>query len=180
MQAGDPLPQEQVVRHAYALALRTAVGIVGERDQAGDIAQDVTIDVLRDIRRLRKPESLDAWVHRMTVRRSLRLLKRARRRGMFEAPLSALPFSRDSTTSSAIPERAADHAALREIAKLALEALPEKQRIALALRYVHDLSESEIAEAMECRPGTVGSLLSRARERLRRSPELRAFTDADD
>lgn len=99
---------------------------------------------------------------------------------MFEAPLSALPFSRDSTTSSAIPERAADHAALREIAKLALEALPEKQRIALALRYVHDLSESEIAEAMECRPGTVGSLLSRARERLRRSPELRAFTDADD
>lgn len=49
----------------------------------------------------------------------------------------------------------------------AVEALPPRQRSAVALRYVLGLSTNEAAEAMGCRPGTVKSLLFSARERLR-------------
>jgi RNA polymerase sigma-70 factor (ECF subfamily) len=60
----------------------------------------------------------------------------------------------------------------------ALADLPERQRIALALRYVHDLSEEEVAEALGCRPGTAASLLSRGRELLRQSAALADFAPA--
>ena len=42
-----------------------------------------------------------------------------------------------------------------------------RQRAALTLRYVHDLTDAEIARALRCRPGTVRSLLSRGRDAVR-------------
>jgi RNA polymerase sigma factor (sigma-70 family) len=48
-----------------------------------------------------------------------------------------------------------------------IDRLPYRQRAVLVLRYFEDLSESEIAEVLECRPGTVKSLAARALARLR-------------
>jgi RNA polymerase sigma-70 factor (sigma-E family) len=50
----------------------------------------------------------------------------------------------------------------------AVAALPYRQRAVLVLRYYADLRESEIAEAIGCRPGTVKSLTSRALAALRK------------
>jgi DNA-directed RNA polymerase specialized sigma24 family protein len=50
----------------------------------------------------------------------------------------------------------------------ALSALPERQRVAVVLRYWGDWSESEIARSLDCRPGTVKSLVSRALDELRK------------
>lgn len=49
----------------------------------------------------------------------------------------------------------------------ALAALPVKRRAAIILRYYHDLSEAEIADALGVRPGTVKSLVSRGLAQLR-------------
>jgi RNA polymerase sigma factor (sigma-70 family) len=48
----------------------------------------------------------------------------------------------------------------------AVSALPIRQRTAIVLRYFADWSEADIAAALRCRPGTVKSLLSRARTKL--------------
>jgi RNA polymerase sigma factor (sigma-70 family) len=48
-----------------------------------------------------------------------------------------------------------------------IDALPERQRAAVILRFYEDRSEAEIAEIIGCRPGTVKSLLSRALATLR-------------
>lgn len=48
----------------------------------------------------------------------------------------------------------------------AVRSLPERQRLAIALRYVADLTEAEVAEAMGVRPGTVAATLSKARTQL--------------
>jgi RNA polymerase sigma-70 factor (sigma-E family) len=48
----------------------------------------------------------------------------------------------------------------------AVGTLPERQRACVALRYLEDMTEREIAEAMDCSVGTVKSQLSRARRRL--------------
>jgi RNA polymerase sigma-70 factor (ECF subfamily) len=53
-----------------------------------------------------------------------------------------------------------------------LAELSERERIALALRYVNDLDDAQISRAMRCRPGTVRSLISRGRQKLRGSPHL--------
>jgi RNA polymerase sigma factor (sigma-70 family) len=49
--------------------------------------------------------------------------------------------------------------------------LPYRQRAALVLRYHADLSEAEIAQALDCRAGTVKSLTSRALARLHKEIE---------
>ena len=57
-----------------------------------------------------------------------------------------------------------------ELADVLLE-LPYKQRAAIVLRFYSDLSEVEIAEVLECRPGTVGSLIHRGLAKLRKAIE---------
>jgi DNA-directed RNA polymerase specialized sigma24 family protein len=59
-----------------------------------------------------------------------------------------------------------------------LSKLPAKQRLALALRYVHDLSDEEIAAALGWWPGWVHALLSRGRAALRNDQTLVRFSQA--
>ncbi len=170
--SGDAAATEELARRATRLALRTAAAIVGSREEAGDVAQDVAVDVLRSLERLREPERFDAWTHRITVRHVQRRLRRKRRRREAETPLADI----DPRLEPAAPEadRATD-LAVREALAAALAELPAKQRIALALRYVHDLSDAEIAAALRCSVGNVHSLLSRGRSSLRRNRQLTPF-----
>jgi len=113
---------------------------------------------------LREPERLDAWVHRITVRAARRALAARRRQEEHERELVC-----DAAVEALDPiARVAAHSRLRD----ALERLPDRRRLALALRYVIDLSEQDVAAALGCRPGTAAALLSRARAALRAAPEL--------
>ena len=49
-----------------------------------------------------------------------------------------------------------------------IDALPRRQKTVVVLRYYEDLSESEIAAVLGCRPGTVKSLAARALTRMRK------------
>jgi RNA polymerase sigma factor (sigma-70 family) len=54
----------------------------------------------------------------------------------------------------------------------ALASLPYRQRAALVLRFYDDLSEADAATVLGCRPGTVGSLVHRGLEQLKKVIEL--------
>jgi RNA polymerase sigma-70 factor (ECF subfamily) len=168
--AGDDAAAAALARHASRLALRTAAVIVQSRDEAADVAQDVAIDVLGSLSKLRDPAAFDAWVHRITVRHSLRLLRRRHRTRNAETPLALLAEA-DEPLAPEGADRATAIAARGALAS-GLADLPARQRLALALRYVHDLSDDEIARALGCRVGTAHALLSRGRSALRRNPRL--------
>lgn len=166
---GDPAAGEWLARRACRLALRTAAAILGSREYAGDVAQDVAIDVLRSLGGLRDPEAFDAWVHRITVRHAHRALRRQRDLEYIETTLD------DQAGTGALVADARDldyELAARQLLSGGLSKLPLKQRLALALRYVHDLSDDEIAAALGCRPGSVHALLSRGRAALRADHSL--------
>ncbi|MEO6701621.1 MAG: sigma-70 family RNA polymerase sigma factor, partial [Jatrophihabitantaceae bacterium] len=65
----------------------------------------------------------------------------------------------------------------RDLLRRALAELPDRQRVALVLRYFHDYPDQQIADAMDCRIGTVRSLISRALASMRGAP---AFTGIGD
>ncbi|MEA2494928.1 MAG: hypothetical protein QOJ29_2839 [Thermoleophilaceae bacterium] len=165
--SGSRDAREEVARRASTLALRTATAVLGDREAAGDIAQDVTVQVLRKLGRLREPAAFDGWVQRITVRETLRAARRQRVRVGRERPVEVLPEPGAGTGD--------DQAALQAVLSVALAELPAKQRVAVVLKYVHDLTEAEIADALGCAPGTAASLLSRGRAHLRKHPELSAF-----
>jgi RNA polymerase sigma-70 factor (ECF subfamily) len=166
---GDDVALERLARHALRLSLRTAAATLGSREDAADVAQEVALEALRDLRKLRDPERFDAWVYRMTARRSLRLLQSQRGRrergldtvGENEQPVFDLEEDGLLEQWSATPK-------IRE----ALAQLPPRQRLALALRYVAGLTDSQIADVLGCRRGTACSLLSRGRAALQSSPLL--------
>jgi RNA polymerase sigma-70 factor (ECF subfamily) len=172
---GDPDAREVLARRACTLALQTAAAIVRSRDEASEIAQDVAVDVLRSLHRLRDPEAFDAWVHRITARHALRHLGKRRTARMRHTPLALLA---EPDEPSSLQHDHAAVLAVRESLAAALAELPPKQRLALILRYVHDLSDGEIAAALGCRPGTVHALLSRGRSALRRDPKLSELAPA--
>jgi RNA polymerase sigma factor (sigma-70 family) len=157
--AGNPagLSADGVARRALQVARRTALGVLGDREAAADVAQDVAITAVRRAGSLRDPAALDAWVHRIAVRAALREARRAGRR-------------REAERAGHEPPRAAEHAGLAGALAL-LDGLPPRQRAALTLRYVHDLPDTAIARALKCRPGTVRSLLSRGRDAVRAAVE---------
>ena len=172
---GDAAAAEWLARRSCRLALRTASAIMRDREQAADVAQDVAVDVLEFLPRLRDPNAFDAWVHRITVRRALRALRSRRGRERVEAPLEEVA---DAQMAAGEPGDLDMSVSARQALIRGLARLPAKQRLALALRYVHDLSDEEIAAALGCRPGSVHAWLSRGRTALRADSALVQLADA--
>jgi RNA polymerase sigma factor (sigma-70 family) len=164
---GDQAAAEHLAWRACRLALRTAAAVLASREDAADVAQDVAVDVLRSLDRLREPRAFDAWVHRIAVRRTMQAARRRRAARVAVVPLGLV----GETDQPATGDPTAGVESRRALAT-SLAELPPRQRVALALRYVHDLSEGQIAEVLGCRPGTAASLLSRGRAALRRHPGL--------
>ena len=149
-----------VAAHALKVARTTALGILGDRDAAADVAQEVAITAVANIARLRDPGALDAWLRRITVRRALEYARRNQRRRQAEL-----------AHENGRPVAAGADAVAEALDVLA--GLPPAQRAALTLRYVHDLTDEQIARALGRRPGTVRSLLSRGRATVRAKHEAR-------
>ena len=144
---------EDLALRALTIARRTALGVLGDREAAADVAQEVALQSVTRRGGLRDPAAFDAWVYRIAVRAALREAGKHRRRRAAEEHRAAL---RPEPAETVLDETLA-----------LLEGLPPRQRAALTLRYVHDLPDDAIARALRCRPGTVRSLLSRGRDAVR-------------
>jgi RNA polymerase sigma-70 factor (ECF subfamily) len=70
-------------------------------------------------------------------------------------------------SSGSMPARQIDKAEVRQIVRLAMESLSERQRLAVLLSKFEGMSYADIAETMQISPQAIKSLLSRARENLR-------------
>ncbi len=157
--AADALEPAAVAKRALVVARATALGVLGDREAAADVAQEVAIVAVRKARTLREPAALDGWLHKIAVRTALAQARRGRRR------LAAEHAHYDATVAAASTQ---DDAKLVHLLEL-LADLPARQRAALTLRYVHDLPDAAIGRALGCRTGTVRSLLSRGRAAIRAS-----------
>jgi RNA polymerase sigma factor (sigma-70 family) len=156
--------REDAARRAMKIAMGIAMAVLGNREDAADVAQDVALDVLRSLGRLREPAAFDAWVRKIAVRHAVRA--RRRRTAVGSVPEPVMSDERDMVIAS------------RAALSRALADLPPRQAIALVLRYVHDLTDREIAAALGCRRGTANALLSRGRAALREDAELQELMEA--
>jgi RNA polymerase sigma factor (sigma-70 family) len=146
--------EELYARHATA-ALRLAYLLTGDRSLADDVVQDAFVRLAGRLLHVRDPGGFHAYL-RVTVVNLVRAHSRRARiehRFLERRTVEAVAVLPDVTQ--------------RESLRVALMALPVRQRTALILRFFEDLSEAETAALMRCRPGTVKSLVSRGKEALR-------------
>jgi RNA polymerase sigma factor (sigma-70 family) len=133
-------------------ARRVAYLLVGNRQTAEDITQDAFIRVLGRFGNLRKPEAFRSYLMRTVVSLTK---NHHRRRSLERAHTQTVP-----TEAPAPSERDDD---LLD----ALRKLPERQRVALVLRYCEDLSEKDAADIMQTTPKAVKSLVTRGLAAMR-------------
>jgi RNA polymerase sigma-70 factor (sigma-E family) len=143
----SPLTFDEFFRAEWPGSVRLAAILTQQAEPAEDLAQDALARVYANWEGATNPK---AYL-RATIVNVCRQWQRHKGVERAKLPLVA--------TLDAV-----DFAA-HELAD-AVAALPYRQRAVLVLRYYGDLSEAEIAEALDCRPGTVKSLASRALARL--------------
>jgi RNA polymerase sigma factor (sigma-70 family) len=135
--------------------VRAAAAITGNDALGREAVQEAFARAVRERRSFRREAGLEAWVWRIVVNESLS----ARRRDRLEEAWD--PAAELADRNGAPPEDAAVRAWVA--------ALPERQRLAIFLRYFADLDYRAIAAALEVEVGTVSATLSAAHASLRRS-----------
>ena len=145
---------EAVYRRRLSEFRRVAAAITGSRETGGDVVQDAFATAVFRRDQFRGEGSLDAWLWRIVVH-AARDAGRPASSGSFEEELATASSAETTSTESG------------EIHALVAE-LPERQRLALFLRYYADLDYGTIADALEISGGTVGATLNQALENLRR------------
>lgn len=143
------------VEESWARLFRTAYALTGDVTAADDLMQATLVKVFVSWRKVRKADSVDAYVRRVMVNQATSTWRsRARRPEVLtaEPPAAAKPVH--------------DPDGDDELWTL-IHDLPPRQRAVLVLRYYEDLSEQEIAHALDIAPGTVKSQASAAIGKLR-------------
>jgi RNA polymerase sigma-70 factor (sigma-E family) len=159
-EATRPVELVSAFQAHFAGLCRLAHLIVGDSALAEDIVQEAFLRTFAGWRRVRDPDRVHVYLRRAVINVSRSKL---RRRG-HERRANALVYG--NTRAEGRPE------ADRESADVVVEAvrlLPERQKAAVLLRYYLDLRESDIADTLGTKVGTVKSQLAKARRNLEKS-----------
>ena len=153
-------------RMVYSLALH----LLGDRDEALDLSQEVFLRVFRTISSFRGQSALRTWIYRIVVnqaRNRQRWWRRRHRGEQVSLDEHLAQFGDMESKGDVLPDR---QLASKETASRiwqALDRLPFDQRTALILREIDGLRYEEIAFTLGVAVGTVKSRLTRARLTLR-------------
>ena len=163
--AGNDAAIEQLVRQHETGVFRLALSVVGDAAEANEITQETFISALRSLRSYEERKSFKAWLYTIALNHARNHLRKRKIRERLKAATSSL-FRVDQQKRIQPEEKVIQN---EEDATIwtELNNLDERHRIVLVLRYFHELSVAEIAEALGLPEGTVHSRLHTARERLR-------------
>jgi RNA polymerase sigma-70 factor (ECF subfamily) len=165
---GDPVAFARLVQLHEGMVFSLSARLLGDPEEARDVAQEVFLQVYRQLGRFEGRSTLRTWIYRITVnqchnrRRFWHRRHRDREEGLEGASVVAA-----TARGGASPY---DEARRRERARRVQGALLDlsfEHRSVLVLREVEGLTCEEIAETLGIPAGTVKSRLSRARDAMR-------------
>ncbi len=159
---------EQYVIESRMRLFRFAVVLCGDTVLAADLVTDVLGRAFERWHQVSAAEDAHAYVRRMLVNEFISWTRR-RARTVPHPEIGRLADIRARRLGTSDPGPADSHAE-RAVLLDALAKLPKRQRAAIVLRYYEDLSDEDIAAALNCRPGTVRSSISRGLASLRITP----------
>ena len=142
----------------YAYLLR----MLRDPELAADLTQDAFIKAYKNYETLEKPENARAWLYQIAHRVALDEIRRRKIIRFF-------PWTGESHGSAPSAEHLVMDARLSGDMQRALARIPERQRAALLLAELHDLTGVELAAALGVSHVAARALLTRARESLRQA-----------
>ncbi|PYR63774.1 MAG: RNA polymerase sigma factor RpoE [Acidobacteria bacterium] len=159
-----------LVAEHQRMVVQLAMNLLGDRDEALDLSQEVFLRVFRTIHRFRGHSTLRTWIYRIAVnqaRNKHRFWRRRHRADQVSLDEHVATHGEFLSGGESTPDRVLAQKELAEQLQAALDRLPFDQRTAIVLREVDGLSYEEIAYSLGVAIGTVKSRLTRARQALR-------------
>ena len=155
----------------YAYLMR----MMRDPEVAADMTQDAFVKAYKNYASLEKPENARAWLYQIAHRVALDEIRRRK-------IIRFLPWTGESRGAAPAAEHRVMEGRFSGDMQRALARIPERQRAALLLAELHDLTGLELADALGVSHVAARALLTRARESLRQAlaaeRELEAATEA--
>jgi len=168
--AGDQPACAELVASHQRMVFGLALHLLGDRDEALDLSQEVFLRVFRTIASFRGQSALRTWIYRIVVnqaRNRQRWWRRRRRSDQVSLDEHLQQFGDFESETDVLPDRLLASKETASRIWQALDRLPFDQRTALVLREVDGLRYEEIAFSLGVAVGTVKSRLTRARQAFR-------------
>jgi RNA polymerase sigma-70 factor (ECF subfamily) len=160
--SGDAEAFEGLMVATEEQVLRLAGRLLGDRELARDAAQEVFLRVFKYLRGFREHEDFRAWLYRITVN----VCRDAGRRASRPGPRVSFE-GRELEDGGALSEASLLSRERVDAVRSALEMLSPRERAAIVLRDLEELTSEEVADILGSRPGTVRAQIASARTKLR-------------
>ena len=170
---------QELVERYQRKAVAIALGMLHDREDALEVAQEAFTKVFSSIRTFQGASSFYTWLYRIVVNLSIDRQRQRSRRSMFERHQSK--GDDDDDWTQRIPDThgldPSDRVAERELGqriRAAINELTPAHKAVILLRAVEGLSYEEISQVLQCSRGTVMSRLHYARKKLQKrlGPDL--------
>jgi RNA polymerase sigma-70 factor (ECF subfamily) len=160
---GDSSAFEQIVFRYETRVMSLAARLVGDRDHARDVAQEVFLRAFKYLHRADPDKPFEPWLLRIAVNVCRDAIRRRLQRQQTCVDVRPVePADRSADQHSDLERKEQ-----RQILQWALDRLPEKERLAIVLRDIEGLSTSDVAVILRSSEPTVRSQVSRGRLRLK-------------
>jgi RNA polymerase sigma-70 factor (ECF subfamily) len=156
--------QELVARH-YSKVFMVVLGILNQREDALEIAQEAFFRAFRKINGFRGGATFYTWIYRIAVNLSIDFQRR-QKRNPTEFRETVDDVAENQTESESDPYRDLQRSELGKQMLAAIEDLTPDHKAVIVLRAVEGLSYREISRVLGCSEGTVMSRLHYARKKL--------------
>ncbi len=154
----------------------TCISFVPNKEDAEDIAQEVFVEVFNSIHKFKGDSKLSTWIYRITTNKCLEFIrkKNTKKRFAFLQSITGNKIPADSTkyfTEMNHPGVLLENKEQSETLFIAINQLPEAQKVVFTLSKVDGLSNQEICDITEKSLSSVESLMFRAKKNLQDSLE---------
>ncbi len=168
--AGEEGACAELVAAHQRMVFSLAMHLLGDRDEALDLSQEVFLRVFRTLSSFRGQSALRTWIYRIVInqaRNRQRWWRRRFRSSQVSLDEHLTQFGEMESKTDVLPDRLLASKETASKIWLALDKLPFDQRTAIILREIDGLRYEEIAFSLGIAVGTVKSRLTRARQTLR-------------
>ena len=172
LQAGSETAFDWLVTHYHTPVYSLILGMLNDRCDAADTAQEVFLKAFKGIRHFRQGSSLKTWLYRIAIREALnhrRWFKRHLQKNVSidaEAEEGCAPIEIEDLGATPFDQLASQE--IQVVVQGALQQVPEVFRSAVILRDLEGLSYEEVAEVLDVSVGTVKSRILRGRRALKK------------
>jgi RNA polymerase sigma-70 factor (ECF subfamily) len=168
---GDESAFKTLVNTYKKMVYNIVLGFVLHTGEAEDITQDVFIKIYENITDFKQQSKLSTWIYRISITQAIDFIRRRERRkkaGFFINFFGSKEELQAEPADFLHPGVLAENREQAAILFKAINRLPENQRTAFLLQKTQDCSQRQIAEIMQLSEGAVESLLSRAKQNLKK------------